>query len=164
MPPRISRREFPKGRIFPIKITWRYLEGLNLCRVHWKDMWAWRCKYSPGYRHMICIDKTKSTSEKGLFASIAENVRVQSSFIMQHLRNGSKFLLTNGHISLFPLALATFDSIGFVVKKIIIIIYVTRRSRAKSSSKMKITNKHMAPKKMNEGVKLLLSKHLTPCS
>ena len=24
-------------------------------------------KYSPGYRHMICIGKTKSTSGKGLF-------------------------------------------------------------------------------------------------
>ena len=25
-----------------------------------------RIKYSPGYSHMICIGKTKSTSEKGL--------------------------------------------------------------------------------------------------
>ena len=27
-------------------------------------------KYSPGYRHMICIVKTKSTSEKGLLRKV----------------------------------------------------------------------------------------------
>ena len=35
-------------------------------------------KYSPGYCHMICIGKTKSTSEEGLFDGVSLNKELMS--------------------------------------------------------------------------------------
>ena len=32
-------------------------------------------KYSPGYRHMICIGKTKSTGEKGLLSEFVFEIK-----------------------------------------------------------------------------------------
>ena len=62
--------------VFQIQIMWQYLGGLNLCHVHyWKRMRAimkmsnFERKYCSGYRHMICLGKTKSTSEKILVGS-----------------------------------------------------------------------------------------------
>ena len=37
-------------------------------------MFNFERKYSPGYRHMICIGKTKSTSEKGLLETGKDEV------------------------------------------------------------------------------------------
>ena len=39
-------------------------------------------KYSPGYRHMICIGKTKSTSEKGLLPSSLRLIHSTLRFLL----------------------------------------------------------------------------------